>query len=241
MRRPRRSPMIFSAQERRHCGGVSSRWSPTPRAWAAGGRRGRAWRRGCTRSQILAAAPQLHRGAPREIAPHPREFGAAVPHVFTTSYLTHAAIEHHLATRGDADATNPSCSRPAARSGCGSSPPCGTSSSPGRKRPQQKLTSRRKNARERPGGVDQLGAHHWGGERLHGQRHCPMPAPVGHWFEVPNLLKNGTLARLLAQQPQLRTTFIHNMIHGRPRRSHAGGLVPGLGRDHRLGGDSAAD
>ena len=23
--------------------------------------------------------------------------------------------------------------------------------------------------------------------------------PVGHWYEVPNLLRNGTLARLLAE------------------------------------------
>jgi hypothetical protein len=35
--------------------------------------------------------------------------------------------------------------------------------------------------------------------------------PVGHWFEVPNLLKNGTLARLLAVQPDLRTLLVHNI------------------------------
>jgi len=35
--------------------------------------------------------------------------------------------------------------------------------------------------------------------------------PVGHWFELPNLLKNGTLARLLEVQPQLRTLFVHNI------------------------------
>jgi hypothetical protein len=35
--------------------------------------------------------------------------------------------------------------------------------------------------------------------------------PVGHWFELPNLLKNGTLARLLATTPQLRTLLVHNI------------------------------
>jgi hypothetical protein len=35
--------------------------------------------------------------------------------------------------------------------------------------------------------------------------------PVGHWFEIPNMLKNGTLARLLARQPQLRTLLAHNI------------------------------
>jgi hypothetical protein len=35
--------------------------------------------------------------------------------------------------------------------------------------------------------------------------------PVGHWFEIPNLLKNGVLARLLAAQPGLRTLLVHNV------------------------------
>jgi hypothetical protein len=35
--------------------------------------------------------------------------------------------------------------------------------------------------------------------------------PVGHWFELPNLLKNGTLARLLAERPALRTLLVHNI------------------------------
>jgi len=35
--------------------------------------------------------------------------------------------------------------------------------------------------------------------------------PVGHWFEIPNLIKNGTLARLLAVQPQLKTLLVHNV------------------------------
>ena len=35
--------------------------------------------------------------------------------------------------------------------------------------------------------------------------------PVGHWFEVPNLLKNGTLARLLQVQPQLKYLLAHNI------------------------------
>ena len=35
--------------------------------------------------------------------------------------------------------------------------------------------------------------------------------PVGHWFEVPNLFRNGTLAQLLAQRPQLKTLLLHNI------------------------------
>jgi hypothetical protein len=35
--------------------------------------------------------------------------------------------------------------------------------------------------------------------------------PVGHWYEIPNLLRNGVLARLLAARPQLRYLMVHNI------------------------------
>jgi len=35
--------------------------------------------------------------------------------------------------------------------------------------------------------------------------------PVGHWYEVPNLLLNGTLAKMLRDRPQLKTLMVHNI------------------------------
>lgn len=35
--------------------------------------------------------------------------------------------------------------------------------------------------------------------------------PVGHWYEVANLLLNGTLARLLETNPQLKYAMLHNI------------------------------
>src|SRR5262249_29578048 len=35
--------------------------------------------------------------------------------------------------------------------------------------------------------------------------------PVGHWYELPNLLRNGTLAKLLRERPQLKFLFVHNV------------------------------
>jgi galactokinase/mevalonate kinase-like predicted kinase len=35
--------------------------------------------------------------------------------------------------------------------------------------------------------------------------------PIGHWYEVPNLLRNGVLADLLVHQPQLRHLMLHNI------------------------------
>ncbi|MCA9137605.1 MAG: UTP--glucose-1-phosphate uridylyltransferase, partial [Planctomycetales bacterium] len=35
--------------------------------------------------------------------------------------------------------------------------------------------------------------------------------PVGHWYEIPNLLRNGVLRQLLADQPSLRYLLLHNI------------------------------
>jgi hypothetical protein len=35
--------------------------------------------------------------------------------------------------------------------------------------------------------------------------------PVGHWYEVPNLFRNGTLARLLRERPHLKHLLLHNI------------------------------
>ncbi len=35
--------------------------------------------------------------------------------------------------------------------------------------------------------------------------------PVGHWYEVPNLFRNGVLLRLLRERPQLQHLLLHNI------------------------------
>ena len=35
--------------------------------------------------------------------------------------------------------------------------------------------------------------------------------PVGHWYEVPNLLRNGVLLQILTEHPQLRYLMLHNI------------------------------
>ena len=35
--------------------------------------------------------------------------------------------------------------------------------------------------------------------------------PVGHWFEVPNMLRNGVLAKLLIENPKLKYLLLHNI------------------------------
>jgi UDP-N-acetylglucosamine pyrophosphorylase len=35
--------------------------------------------------------------------------------------------------------------------------------------------------------------------------------PVGHWYEIPNMLRNGTLHSMLEQQPELKYLMLHNV------------------------------
>jgi len=35
--------------------------------------------------------------------------------------------------------------------------------------------------------------------------------PVGHWYEIPNLLRNGVLRQLLHERPQLQYLLLHNI------------------------------
>lgn len=35
--------------------------------------------------------------------------------------------------------------------------------------------------------------------------------PIGHWYEIPNMLRNGLLAEMLESQPQLTTLMLHNV------------------------------
>ena len=54
--------------------------------------------------------------------------------------------------------------------------------------------------------------------------------PVGHWYEIPNLLRNGVLADLLAARPGLRWLFLHNID------SVGADLDPALLGRHMAGG-----
>ena len=56
----------------------------------------------------------------------------------------------------------------------------------------------------------------WAGSRGEGEDYSenrPMLRfnPPGHWYEVPNLIKNGTLAKMLKENPGLKYLLCHNI------------------------------
>jgi len=122
-----------------------------------------------------------------------RAFGTVIPHVFTTSYLTHAPIERFLReTAGDALDRTVWLSPGAPRSACGSCPPCAIYSLPWQETAQQKLDEQKEKMRESV----RAALTAWARQNrprpaIPRQSAESVPAPVGHWFEIPNLLKNG--------------------------------------------------
>ena len=141
-----------------------------------------------------------------------RDFGAEVPHVFTTSYLTHAPIERYLRTEHGASFDRTIFVSPGRSIGLRLVPTVRDLHFAWEETAQQKLDEQKEKMRESV----RAALTQWARSAGEGSDYTDnVPSqclhPVGHWFEVPNLLKNGTLARLLAARPQLRTLLVHNI------------------------------
>jgi hypothetical protein len=141
-----------------------------------------------------------------------RSSGMTIPHIFTTSHLTHAPIESWLRDFA-ADAWEREVWLSPGRSiGLRMVPALRDLHFAWEETAQQKLDEQKEKMRESVRGA----LTNWArtvGEGADYTDNLPEQClhPVGHWFEIPNLLKNGTLARLLAAQPQLRTLLAHNI------------------------------
>jgi len=141
-----------------------------------------------------------------------RDFSAALPHVFTTSYLTHAPIEQFLRETAGAALDHTVWVSPGASIGLRLVPTVRDLHFAWEETAQQKLDEQKEKVRESV----RAALAGWARATGEGTDYTDnLPAqclhPVGHWFEIPNLLKNGVLARLLAAQPRLRTLMVHNI------------------------------
>ena len=137
--------------------------------------------------------------------------GMPVPHVITTSYLTHGAIAAYLTAHHDASA-QPVYLSPGRAVGLRLIPMARDLRFAWEEMPQQLLDEQAQKMRESLhaaliGWAQQVGEGH--DYRDNVPQQCLHP--VGHWYEIPNLLKNGVLARLLAERPQLAVLMMHNI------------------------------
>lgn len=137
---------------------------------------------------------------------------ARLPHIFTTSYLTHAATEEYLARVQAHHYPGPLILSPGRSIGLRLIPMVRDLRFLWEEMPQQRLDEQQQKVRASL----RAALLNWAGTAGEGTDYTDnLPGqclhPVGHWFEVPNLLRNGVLARLLAEQPQLQHLMLHNI------------------------------
>jgi hypothetical protein len=138
--------------------------------------------------------------------------GQPLPHLFTTSYLTHAATDEFLRRNENYHYPGPLLLSPGRSIGLRLIPMVRDLRFLWEEMPQQRLDEQQQKVRESL----RAALIHWAHAAGEGSDYTDnLPAqclhPVGHWFEVPNLLRNGVLARLLAERPRLRHLMLHNI------------------------------
>jgi hypothetical protein len=138
--------------------------------------------------------------------------GVALPHVITTSYLTHKPIEAYLQAEHNYNYPGPLYLSPGRIVGLRLIPMARDLRFAWEEMPQQLLDEQAQKVQ------DSLHAAliNWAqamGEGSNYTDNLPMQClhPVGHWYEAPNMLRNGILLRLLQEQPQLKYLMVHNI------------------------------
>jgi hypothetical protein len=152
---------------------------------------------------------ETHLAKSRRVA---REGGAPVPHVFTTSYLTHGPTAELLERVGRYGYEGPLLLSPGRAVGLRLVPTERDLRFAWEETAQQVLDEQQQKVRDSARAA-LIGWTRAVGEATDYVDNVPLQClhPVGHWYEVPNLLRNGVLARLLAERPQLRTLLLHNV------------------------------
>ena len=140
------------------------------------------------------------------------EAGATIPHVFTTSYLTDGPTREFLENYGNYSYPG-SLHLSAGRAvGLRMIPSERDLRFAWEEMPQQALDEQQQKMRDSLR-TALIGWARGAGEAGDYTGNLPLQCmhPIGHFYELPNLLLNGTLARLLTERPGLKTLMLHNI------------------------------
>jgi len=140
------------------------------------------------------------------------EFECTIPHVFTTGYLTHGPMEAYLAERNHYDYPGSVYLSKGMSVGLRTIPTARDLKFFWEEMPHQILDEQQQKVRE-SGQAAILGWAKSVGEASDYMDNLPQQCmhPVGHWYEIPNMLRNGLLHRLLTEQPSLKYLLLHNI------------------------------
>jgi hypothetical protein len=138
--------------------------------------------------------------------------GVAPPHVITTSYLTHKPIETWLARQNNYGYAGPVLLSPGRAIGLRLVPTERDLRFLWEEMPQQILDEQAQKVRDSLRAALIGWARH-AGEASDYTDNVPAQClhPVGHWYEISNLLRNGVLAKLLQERPRLKYLLAHNI------------------------------
>jgi hypothetical protein len=142
--------------------------------------------------------------------------GTPLPHIVTTSHLTHDQIAARLAAAGGHEGR--AVLSPGRAVGLRMIPMTRDLRFAWEETAHQRLDEQKQKVRESLHAA-LIGWAEQAGEGADYTDNLPQQClhPVGHWYEVPNLLRcdrdgrPGVLARLLAERPGLRWLFLHNI------------------------------
>ncbi len=141
-----------------------------------------------------------------------RRAGRLLPHVFTTSYLTHDAIESRLRDAGNYGYPGPLLLSTGRAIGLRMIPMERDLRFAWEETAHQLLDEQAQKVRDSLH-TTLIAWARQAGEGSDYRDNLPSQClhPVGHWYEIPNLLRSGALARLLELRPNLRHILVHNI------------------------------
>lgn len=141
-----------------------------------------------------------------------RMVGRPLPHVITTSYLTHAPIEEFLVRNKNYGYPGPLLLSPGRAIGLRMIPMVRDLQFMWEEMPQQMLDAQQQKVLTslRRALINWARAM---GEGSDYTDNVPTQClhPVGHWYEIPNMLRNGVLMQLLSMYPNLKYLMMHNI------------------------------
>jgi len=141
-----------------------------------------------------------------------RECGTPLPHIFTTSYFSHDPTAQFLSEYANFGYDGPLFLSEGKSIGLRMVPTVRDLRFAWEEMPQQALDVQQQKVRDSLR-TALIGWARSAGEAADYTDNLPLQClhPVGHWYEVPNLIRNGTLAMLLEERPQLKTLVLHNI------------------------------
>jgi len=152
---------------------------------------------------------EIHLAKTRKVE---REFKTKIPHIVTTSYLTHSAIERHLNSAGNYGHDGPVYLSRGQSIGQRLIPMTRDLSFLWEEATHETLDENKQKVRD----AGRRAILDWAksqGEGTDYTDNVPIQRfnPPGHFHEVPNLLRNGLLVRLLDEHPNLKWLLVHNI------------------------------